>query len=345
MFDKRKIAYIALFVTVTISWGGSFLLVNDIVRDGVPIYFFLAFRFLLAFGILFTMKRVRCEVPTSKQEYGQGILMGIIVFAAFLLQTYGALYTTPSKNGMLTGLYVIMVPLILSVLRKISMLRGGTPKTEQRFAWKPLADAVVCLLGIAVLFDIFHVTDGMNQGDLLTIGAAFAFAVQFVFLERYSVRLNTWNYTSVMLLSVSVLSFIVSLSLEMDFYRSFSLSTTNLWKILFLAAFSTAYAYWVQTYVQSKLSAATVSIVACLESVFAVIFSIAFGYESASTALIVGSLLIFISLLSSVAFTGKNVKKKFPKERQNKVSCTGSLIREDIHISEPQNHVNIKERE
>ena len=290
--QSKSIRYVLLFVSVAIIWGSSFLLVKDLVGDDVPVFLFLSIRFLVGFFALYILKRGRRESRISRREIRHGVFMGGIVFLAFILQTFGAVYTTAAKNGMLTGLYVIMVPLFLLAL-------------SRRWAWKPLLDAGICLVGMAVLFDIFGNLSAVNLGDILTILCAAAFSVQFIFLEKYSASLNTWNYTVVMLISVSMLAALASLVFEHQLYSDLVLSGKHLLVIVFLGIFSTAYAYWVQTFVQTKLSAVTVSLIACLESVFAVLFSLLFGFETASPHLLFGSLIILVSMVSSVVWAGK----------------------------------------
>ena len=285
--------YITGFISVTIIWGMSFLFVSDVVRQGIPVFLLLALRFLLGIIPLFIFTRVKRMPKITKDEWLKGILAGVVVFAAFIFQTYGALYTTSAKNGLLTGLYVIFVPLIC--FRSVK-------------STKPFFDAVMCIVGMAFLFNVFSGMATVNIGDIFTILCAVAFAVQFILIEKHVPTLSPVNYTIVQLLTVAVLAFFISLFIEAKDYINIVWTYSAVLKIVWLGVLSTGYAYIMQTLVQTKVNAATVSIIACLESVFAMSFSLIFGYENFSSNLMIGFVLIMIAMVSSV--TSPTWKKK-----------------------------------
>lgn len=72
-------------------------------------------RFLLA-GIILLFVQFIFSKQTSKQEiqYSSiaGLIVGFFLFVGYLLQTFGLLYTTSSKAGFLTGLSIVMVPIL-----------------------------------------------------------------------------------------------------------------------------------------------------------------------------------------------------------------------------------------
>jgi len=280
-----KAVYITGFISVTIIWGMSFLFVSDVVRQGIPVFLLLAIRFILGIIPLYIFTRLRHMPKITKDEWLKGILAGLAVFAAFIFQTYGALYTSSAKNGLLTGLYVIFVPLIC--FRSIK-------------STKPFFDAVVCILGMAFLFNVFSGMATVNIGDFMTILCAVAFAAQFILVEKHVPTLSPVNYTIVQLLTVSVLAAFVSLFMEAKDYGNIVWDIAVIAKIAWLGVLSTGYAYIMQILVQTKISAATVSIIACLESVFAMSFSLIFGYEEFSANLMIGFVLIMIAMVSSV---------------------------------------------
>lgn len=252
----------------------------------------LACRFAIGALFLYIAKKVKKEPKITAKEKIQGTLLGIVVFIGFALQTYGAKYTTPGKNGMLTGIYVLFVPLIIMVLSK-------------RFRVKPLLDALICLIGMAIFFELFKEALNINLGDVLTIACALAFAIQFIVLEKYAPRLNPWNYTFVQLIAVSGISILCSVFIEWDSYKQIDM-VVMIVGVLLLGVFSTGFAYLAQTIVQAKIKATTVSIIACSESIFAMIFALIFGYEMFSYFLVIGALVILISMISSTLGSKKD---------------------------------------
>lgn len=284
--------YILLLLLVTAIWGVSFLVVKDLINDGVPLYTMLTFRFFVGSLFLFLCKKALKIGKISKEEFRQGIIVGVVIFISFALQTAGAIYTTPGKNGMLTGLYVLFVPLII-------FIQYG------KFTVKSLFDAFLCLFGLALFFDVFRSMTTINLGDILTIGCALFFAIQFIVLERQAPRLNPWNYTIVQLLTVGVLGGIFSVLYEGAGFCTIA-SAKILLQLLFLSILSTGFAFACQTYVQSKIRAVVVSILCCAESLFAVVFSILAGYEKISVSLILGSLVLLASMVSASVGNTRN---------------------------------------
>ena len=100
------------------------------------------------------------------------------MFAGFALQTFGLRYTTPARSGFITGLAVVIVPLIAKFLQG---RRVGGP------AWAGVTLAVV---GLAMLTRPFggDATALVQLGDLLTLGCAFAYAFQIVWTSEFSPR-------------------------------------------------------------------------------------------------------------------------------------------------------------
>ncbi|MDR1689515.1 MAG: DMT family transporter [Clostridiales bacterium] len=294
---KGSIKYILLLIAVTIIWGSAFLFVKDLVNDAnMPVLLLTCVRFALGSLFLLSFRFfMPKKVKFKKKEVLNGAVVGAVTFAAFAFQTYGAYFTTPSKNGMLTGLYVVIVPIILSCLTK-------------KIKWKPFADAFLCLIGVAVLFNFPNGDFLMNTGDLLTVLGAAAFAVQFVMLEKYAPQFNTLNYTIIQLAAVACLAFAGTVIFERAAYQSININLPMVMKVFYLAFLATGFAYIVQTAIQVKLPSTTVSLLACLESVFAVCFSVMFKYDNFTVNLAVGAVIMIVSMASAVALPQKENK-------------------------------------
>lgn len=286
--NRRNLRYILLFISVTIIWGCGFLFIKDLVSANIPVLFLVSLRFMLGSVFLLFFRLLSPQKSKfDSYEFVHGFIMGIIIFAAFAFQTYGAIYTTPSKSGMLTGLYVIIVPIILAALRRKIII-------------KPFIDAFICLIGVGILFNVFGDSVTVNFGDILTILCAAAFSIQFIVLEKYSPQLNSMNYTIIQLFSVSIISLACSIIFEKDVYSDIKVGLPEIFKIAYVGFLATGYAYIIQTLIQSKLPSTTVSLLSCLESVFAVLFSLVFGYEVLSLYLIIGAIIMIVSMVSAV---------------------------------------------
>jgi drug/metabolite transporter (DMT)-like permease len=227
----------------------------------------------------------------TRENIRCGITVGIAIFLGFALQTVGAVYTTPAKNGVYTGLYVIFVPLAVMMMRR-------------KFLLKPLLLALLCFSGVAILSNAFADLT-YTIGDFLTTLCAVAFAVQFILLEKYAVRLPPVNFTIIQLATVAMISLIISICFESDRYAVLKIDQ-YLAMIVFLGLLLTGVSGLIQTYVQSKISANVVAVVSCTESVFALIFSLIFGYDALSMTLFIGSALIVAAMMLS-SMTKQNI--------------------------------------
>src|SRR6185369_3236845 len=115
-----------LLLTTTFFWGVTFTLVKQAL-EGVDVFVFLAQRFMLAFALILPISIVRGK-RLDLRTIRQGCIMGLFLFGAYAFQTVALRYTSASNTGFLTGLNVIMVPLISALL-----LRHHVP-TAVKFA-------------------------------------------------------------------------------------------------------------------------------------------------------------------------------------------------------------------
>jgi drug/metabolite transporter (DMT)-like permease len=100
-------------VIAGVIWGGNFVLVKYAMGEMPPLYY-LGLRFLVGAVLLlpFSFGRLR---KLNRQGWLVGCGVGVLLFAGFALQTVGLRSTSPGVSGFLTGLYVIMIPLIIGV--------------------------------------------------------------------------------------------------------------------------------------------------------------------------------------------------------------------------------------
>ena len=124
-----------LILSATIVWGSSFVILKDTLNefgDGHFTFFILACRFLIACMIFlaFSVKRFN---KFNKKILVHGIILGIILFFAYAIQTVALHYTTPSKNAFLTETYCILVPFMMWVFFK------------KKIGLKNFITAVICL--------------------------------------------------------------------------------------------------------------------------------------------------------------------------------------------------------
>src|SRR5437870_10731915 len=142
-------ALVAL-IAVTAVWGVTFVQVKDAVKL-YPLLAFLAVRFVLATAVLAPPAARRLRT-LGRPGVGAASALGLLLAAGYTLQTAGLQRTTVSGAGFVTGMYVVLTPLIaLAVFRS----------TIGPAAWVGVALATA---GLAMLAGI---QAGSAAGDLL----------------------------------------------------------------------------------------------------------------------------------------------------------------------------------
>lgn len=190
----------ALLLAVTAFWGATFPVVKnatDLNGGGVPTYWFLAARFTLAallLGVIFWRRLVAVPLKT----WAAGALVGTFLFAGYAFQTFGMAYTSSSKAGFITGLCVVMVP----VLAVIWLKRKPTPG-----AWLGVATATVGLAILSLNADLRP-----TYGDLLVFLCAIGFALHIAAVARYSGPHDPTALSVIQIGTAAVLSWVMHLA-------------------------------------------------------------------------------------------------------------------------------------
>jgi drug/metabolite transporter (DMT)-like permease len=184
-------------------------------------------------------------------------VLGLLLAAGYGLQTAGLQRTTVSATGFITGLYVVLTPILAFALFR---LRTG-PAT-----WVGVAFATG---GLALLSGV---SAGSPGGDLLVLAGASAFALQIVLMERWAPRFDPIALTQVQMLAALAAFLAIALALG-------DLSVPHgrtVWAALLVTGiFASALAFLIQTWAQRRTSATRVALVFAMEPVFAGIFGFA----------------------------------------------------------------------
>lgn len=276
---RKYIGEIGLTITAII-WGSGFVM-SALALDYYTPYQILAVRFTIGALLLALVfhKRLR---QLNKSILWQGTVLGILLYAAFALQTVGLQFTTPSKNAFLTGVNVVIVPFIAFILYKRKL-----DKFE-------LGGAVLALIGVAVLS--LQWSSSINIGDLLTLGCAVMFAFHIFYTGRFVSSVDPILLT---LLQMTVAAVISCITVIVIGETSFSMDSAALSSVLYLAVFSTTLAFLMQTVAQKHLSETKAAIILSTESVWGMVFSVALAYELLTFRMFLGALIIFIAILLS----------------------------------------------
>lgn len=227
-------------------FGSTFVVIKDVVAHFPPINF-VAWRFLLgglALGVL--------SLPRGRGLWRDAAITGSLLFAGYAAQTAGLTTTGASNSALITGLFVIVTPLLVAIMARRPP--GG---------WV-VVGAVTALMGVVLL----TADEGLQlrSGDLLTLVCAGAFAGHIVALSRFAPRHKVVPFTAAQLLITAVLAFPVAAFLE-----GVSLPGAREVPALLLTAFGvSAGAFLLQIWAQTVIGPARTGILLTLEPVFAV---------------------------------------------------------------------------
>lgn len=257
-------------------WALSFTVVQRALEE-VPVFHLIAYRFTLATLLLLPLARGAWTSETRRD----GVVIGVLLFAGFALQTAGLLWTTPSRAAFLTGLSVILVPVIGLFL--------GRP-----LRWGPAAGSALAAAGLWVLYSPQASGGEFNKGDALTVACAVVFAVYVLALEG-ATRRNRMGPLAV--IQFGVVAALALPSLVLDPPALGEISRTAVLAVVVAGVLATAAAFVAQLYAQRHLSAVEAGVILSLEPMVAAGFSVLAGVEPWTVALTIGGILMLAAML------------------------------------------------
>jgi len=228
--------------------------------------------------------------PGLKTILFGGAALGLTLFVGASLQQIGLVYTTAGKAGFITGLYVIIVPILGLIWRQ--QPRIGT--------W---IGAFLAAIGLYLLSVTEEFT--IELGDLLVLIGAFFWAAHVLIIGWLSPRINPIKLAFSQYVVCSILSLITAIIIEVITFRSIFAAAIP---ILYGGLLSVGVAYTLQVVAQRDAHPAHAAILLSLEAVFAAIGGWLILGEIISPRGLVGcGLMLFGMLLSQLwSLVGKS---------------------------------------
>jgi len=281
----KKTAAALLLIATTFFWGITFTVVKEAVSR-VDMFVFLAQRFTLAAvlmlipGILFHRKPTRSTILA-------GSLLGLALFSAYAFQTAALLFTTASNTGFLTGLNVVLVPVLGAVIFREKVAVG--------VRW----GALVAAIGLFLLC-----TGGelrINAGDLLGIVCAACVAIHLLLTGHYTRQHDVYWITTIQMTTIALASSAIALmgGKQVAVYHPFLLMP-----LLLCAIFASVFAFLVQTAMQRHIPPSQTALIFCLEPVFAAGYAYVAAGEKLSPIAWLGAILILAAMLIAELLPG-----------------------------------------
>lgn len=275
-----------LLFSITLVWGSTFVITKELIETNSP-FFYTGLRFLLSALLLFIPFSGRCRnLPGATWRHG--IILGMLLFAGFVLQTVGIVTTTASKAAFFTGMLVPFTPIVHFVAQRVfglkrRMLRLGN-----------LLGVLLAALGLYLLTS--PEGSSFNLGDGLNLACALFFACFIVYLDTVPEETDKLAMTFVQFVTCGSMGAVSALAFE-DIRVSFTGET--LAGFLYLTIFATVITMWVQNRYQGDTTPTRAAVIFAVEPVVAALLAYAVRNEQIGIAGVIGGGIILGGLLLS----------------------------------------------
>lgn len=249
---QKSILNDALLMTTAAIWGFAFV-AQRVGMDHIGPFTYNGIRFLLGGGVLIPVAlklsplAPRNMVPTLKGS----LLAGLALFAAASLQQIGLVYTTAGNAGFITGLYVVLVP-VIGIGRRQKIGPGR---------WSAVVLAVMGLYLLSVTNEFT-----VNPGDLFVVASALFFAVHVQLIDHLAPRHSALWLSLFQYIVVGLFSLVIGLVREP---WSASAIQSALPAILYGGLGSISVAYTLQVIAQRRAEPSHAAVILSLEGSFA----------------------------------------------------------------------------
>jgi drug/metabolite transporter (DMT)-like permease len=286
--DRRTSLLAAgVLLAMTATWGSTFFLIKDLL-DRVPTLDFLAVRFAIA-GAVMLLVAPRAVLRLSAASRRRAVVLGGVYGVAQILQTAGLAHTAASVSGFITGMYVVLTPVLAALLLRTRT----TPLTWAAVALATGGLAVLTLDGVAI-----------GYGEAITLVSAVLYALHIVGLGAWSNAREALGISIVQLLVIAVICLVATAP------DGIVLPPTPAdWlSVVYMALVAGALALIGQTWAQAHLPPTRTAIIMSMEPVFAAFFAVLLGGESVTLRMVSGGLMVLAAMLVVEALPRRKVE-------------------------------------
>ncbi len=282
-------------LAITASWGSTFFLIHDLL-DRVPVLDFLAVRFAIA-SVAILLLSPRAVGRLTPQRRRHAVVLGALYGVAQILQTTGLAHTAASVSGFITGMYVVATPLFAALLLR-TRIGAAT--------WLAVLLAVVGL-GVLTLGDVASGL-GLGYGEALTLVSAMLYALHIVGLGAWSDRRDALGMSILQCVVIALICTAAAAPGGIVLPQ-----TTGDWlSVGYMALFAGAAALLGQTWAQAHLPPTRTAIIMSMEPVFAALFAVLLGGESATARMLLGGALVLAAMLIVELVPRRHIEAEVP---------------------------------
>lgn len=275
---RARITSDLFLLLAAVIWGAGFV-AQRVGATHLGFFGFNGVRFLL--GGLALLPFVIKRFGSLKKSIGWMGLAGFLLFGASALQQAGLETTTAGSAGFITGIYVVLVPIILSLF------------------WKQKTAAVTWGAAVAALAGTYLLSTGATQfnpasGDLLVLAGSGVWALHVIVVGMAVQKMDAFAFSAGQFIICSLLHLVMSIFVEPVTFSALRLSWLAL---LYAGLFSVSLGFTFQAVGQRQAPAADAALILSLEAVFAAIAGVLFLNERMNWVQVLGCGIILAAIL------------------------------------------------
>lgn len=289
----NKRSHILMLLIAAFLWGTTFV-AQSIGADHVGAWTYLAGRSWIAVlfltPIIPAMDRLserrgaenrRPKTAADRKKlFLAGLACGCMLCAASVAQQHGMAFTTASKAGFITALYVVIVPILSIFIRRRPPFH----------IWLCVLVALIGMYLLCMTAERFS----LEIGDSFVLASALFFSFQILILDHFSPLVDGVRLSRIQFFVVAVISTFFMLLIERPGLGAVRLALPA---ILYAGIFSSGIAYTLQILGQDGVNPTLASLIMSLESVFSALSGWAVLGEHLSPRELLGSILMFLSII------------------------------------------------
>ena len=274
----RRLSELAL-IGIASVWGLTFVMVKDAIEE-LPTMAFLAYRFIPASLIVAVVFR-RQLGRMSRDGWRAGAVMGVFLAGGYIFQTLGMEQTTASNAGFITGLFVVLTPVLGAVV-----LRQRLPAT----VWTA---AALAALGLWLLSGAG--TDFNTRGDGLVFLCSISLAAHILATAG---AVKTYDVGALLAIQLGVVG-LVTLAIGAMAGDLEPPEGATVWSALIVTSLiASALGFFVQTFAQQHAPPARTALILAAEPAFAGLFGWLLNDERLSATGWLGAALIMTAIVA-----------------------------------------------
>jgi drug/metabolite transporter (DMT)-like permease len=277
-----------LMVIAAALWGFTFV-AQKTGMDHLQPLMFTAIRFAIGATCLLFLIRFLGKQKLNRKGIEAGVIMGVLITFGITLQQIGIVETTAGKSGFITAIYILLVPIFLSL--------GGKKLYLQ--IWPAVVLALIGLYFLTIKnTSLETIFSSINNGDYWVLASSIFWALHIIYVGKAATNHDPLRLSIVQFYVCAILAFIAALVFEPVVFSDITVGVKGAWlEIAYSSVASVAIAFTLQVFAQQSVPPHYAAMILSLEAVFAVIGGVLLIGEVLTARMVFGFALIFAGII------------------------------------------------